>query len=375
MNIALLSDKWKSSSKNGVSIAASMHAKLIEELGYKLIVIGSSDKIKHEDLLTKNKFWVYAGVTKSIFSKVNVDIKLIEKILVEQDVDLLIIEGWQTQLTDTAVEVGYSLKIPVVMISHGISLHPFTICMRDLFRSLLWCKYRFIRFPRLLNMLSGLSVLDFDAQSNRFYDRDIAIKNKKIIYKLVNTPHHISTRVRNREDRLPQIVVVGYFSYVKNQLTALRILKKLDANIKIKFIGEKSGKYYKKCIRYTVKNNLIDRVIFSSDLECSISEEISKSILALSTSITEVQPLFLLEAMASGTPFISYNVGAVSKMVGGECCDNEDDLLKKISKLLNDRDSWNRYSSLGVRQIEDDFNKEKVKSQLKEIIGNHIHGK
>jgi glycosyltransferase involved in cell wall biosynthesis len=374
VRIALVSDKWVSSSRNGVSVATSMHAKLIEDMGHDLIAIGKSDHIKNEKLLTKKKFYINANGSGAVYSPIKINKSLISNLLIEHQVQLLIIEGWQTAITDSAIEVGHNLSIPVALISHGISLHPFSKSISDTVRSIFWLPYKIFRFPKLLRMISAITALDLDVSSTRFYDRDQALLTNKLVYKLVNCQDFPSDNPKKREDRTSQIIVVGYFSYIKNQLEALKILKELDSSITMKFIGKKNGLYYKKCLKYTVDNNLTKRVSFLDDKECSIQEEIRGSMVALSTSITEVQPIFLLEAMASGTPFVSSNVGSIPKMKGGMCGDTTELKIRLIRNFFDDLETWNHYSTLGVEQVNDEYNQRNVRLSLMNLIENFKKG-
>ena len=96
---------------------------------------------------------------------------------------------------------------------------------------------------------------------------------------------------------------------------------------------------------YTIKHGLFDRVVFSEDHECDIAKELSNSKLILITSITEAQPIVAIEAMACGTPIVSYDIGAMRDINSAIICANMNQAVSKIADLFLDEKKWQKYSS------------------------------
>jgi len=281
---------------------------------------------------------------------------------------LVIVEAWQTALTDSSIDIAYDLNIPVLMISHGISIYPYSLRLSDLIRFLAWWPYKVRKLSSRIGKLSAITCLDSYSKSTRFYDRDIALKLNIPLLELVNSPVHTPKTILPRAERKLQILVIGYFSEVKNQLDALDILSHLPEDLEMRFIGRRTGGYYLKCLKHVKKLKIEKRVIFSEDNECNIAEEISKSLLILNTSITEALPVTLLEAMASGTPFVASPVGATPSLDCGVIVSNKADKKRAILSLMNDINYWNKVSTNGLTLFKNRYTEKHVKFSLSNAV-------
>jgi len=134
------------------------------------------------------------------------------------------------------------------------------------------------------------------------------------------------------------------------------------------FVGEKNGGYYKKVINFVKENKLNDRVEFYEDTEINLSNLYGSSLFCLSTSITEVLPLFLLESMASGVPFVGTNVGVNDQLGGGFISNSNKKIVDFILALSEDELLWNKYSNICLEDIRKNHSEEIVTCQLKKII-------
>jgi glycosyltransferase involved in cell wall biosynthesis len=203
--------------------------------------------------------------------------------------------------------------------------------------------------------------------SNRFYDRDRALKLGVPVRLLVNSPIHIGSNVVSRKNRKSQILVIGYFSPIKNQMEAIEMLKFIPGGISLRFIGNKAGSYYKKCEKYSLSVGLRDRIIFSDDSECDLTNELAKSLLVFMPSLTEALPLTLLEAMAAGTPFVASSVG-VTSLKGGYYLPSAK--LRKIAvqELIEEDNKWKKLSNEGLEHFKNFYSKEISKRQLIEFV-------
>ena len=369
MRILFVSGFWPSYSGNsGVSLSAREHAQILINEGFNVFILGSDPGILEEQLAVAGKFHVTAKGSGAIYSPVKVDKVSLNFLIQKVQPDLVIVEALQTAIGDASVLIAAELGFPVVLISHGVSVHPFASNPIDLLRSLGWLHYRWLKLPKLISKLSGISCLSLTSKSSRFFDRDIALKFGIPTYQLNNFPINMAVTTDKVIDREFDLLLIGYFSRVKNQIEAINILRKLASNRSLVLIGKKSGIYYKRCVRLVNRLNLQHRVTFLSDTECSIASMIIRSKLLLLTSITEVQPIVLIEAMASGTPFIASNVGCVSDMRGGFCSSSTDALISKIQELSDKSELWAQYSIEGIEHYKKFHTRSVVARALKQII-------
>jgi len=363
MRITIISRSWPPRERSGVSLSAELHARLLLSQGHEVSVIGSYD-LNDFNLPVEYKITVPSRGSGAMYSPVQINKDVLRSTIEKTRPELVLVEAWQTALTDSAIEVASSLGKPILMISHGISLHPYTWGFMQLLRSWAWKSYQFWKLPRLLSKVSVVTALDEMSHSLRFYDRDMAKRLNIPVLQLRNPPIHWSTIFYPREQRKRQILVVGYFSPVKNQMAAIHVIKRLSPEINLCFIGERKGNYFKKCEQAARQNHLLNRVFFLQDDECNLGEEIASSLLVFSPSITEALPMVLIEAMACGTPYVANSVGAVPTLQGGIVLNTPRSQLKAIEQLIADKSLWNQYSKAGLSQYQTEFTESCVGQQL-----------
>ena len=367
MRITIISRSWPSDERSGVALCAGLHAKLLIEQGHQVSVIGSYS-LEGFDLPVEHKITVPSSGSGALYSPVKIDREALGKAIILTNPDLVVIEAWQTALTDSAIEVASGLNIPILMISHGISMHPYTSSWQQRLRSWAWKPYQYFFLPKLLKKVTAMTMLDQTSSSFRFHDRDLARNFNIPLYLLRNSPIHRSEKLFTRGERKNQILVVGYFSLVKNQLAAIELLASLSPEIHLCLIGDRNGSYYKKCEQAVREGNLDKRVHFFQDNECDLAQELASSLLVFSPSITEALPMVLIESMACGTPFVATSVGAVASFKGGMTADTPQAQLIAIERLVNDDLLWQRYSEAGLSQYKEEFTELCVGRQLAHAV-------
>jgi len=369
MRVLFVSSFWPSYSGNsGLSLSALEHAQMLIDEGHDLCILGSDSRILEEKLIVRDKFHISAEGSGALYSRAKVDGASLNSIIQKVKPELLVVEALQTAIGDAAILVAAQYNLPVLLISHGVSVHPFTKSPIDFLRYLAWLPYRWFKLPKLISQLSGMTCLSLTSCSSRFFDRDLAIKSGIPVYQLNNFPINIVNTTEKDMVRMFDLLLVGYFSRVKNQIKAIYMLKKLPRSKSLVLIGEKSGNYYEQCVRLVNKLKLQNRVTFLSDDECSIASMIARSKLLLLTSITEVQPIVLLEAMASGTPFVASSVGCVPDMKGGYCSTKSEELISKIMELDDNFEFWSQCSLEGIDYYKNFHTREIAARELKRII-------
>lgn len=368
MRILLITRNWPLSDKSGTTLISSEHAKFFLENGDKVSLVTADKMILKKPLPNIQKYYVYSEGNGSIYSPAKVDQKLLLSIMSLEKPDVVVIEGWQTAISESSIEIAHTLNLPILMISHGIHLHVAAFDVLQIGRSLLWFVYKKYKLPYLISKLTLLTTLDSKSKSKRFYDRDLALKMNIPVRKLVNFPIHFHSNYVSYEDRKFQILLVGYFSPVKNQIEALKLFRQLEGNISLKLVGAQRGRYYEECKNYVKKYSLRSRVEFIEDSKCNIAEEIGKSYIVLLTSITEVLPVTLLESMASGTPFVSRNIGCISSLRSGVVYNNAKECVSEIKRLIDDKSHWIRLSNQGLRNYKNNYTRDAVKNELLKYV-------
>lgn len=368
MRIVVVSRSWPPNERSGLSLVAELHVNILLKSGHEVSIIGSHPSILSLASQDLDRKYIAATGSGALYSPAWVDCSSLEKYLGQLRPDLLIAEAWQTALTDKAVDVAHKMGIAVLMVSHGVSLHPFNTKFINIFRALCWLPYRIISLPRRIKKINVITALDLKSKSDRFFDRDIAAASRIPVVPLVNPPINSVKSVIDRNQRKNQVVIVGYFSPVKNQLAILDDIPEANINLNFLFIGERNGVYYQKCIRKARDLGIEHRVKFEDD-GCDVGQEIANSILMVSASITEALPIAHIEAMACGTPFVSTNVGAVSSLAAGVIAEDALTRRASINSIFSDTVLWERLSRKGIAQYKARYTTEHVRAQLLHAVG------
>jgi glycosyltransferase involved in cell wall biosynthesis len=366
--IMVVSRSWPAHERSGVSLVAMKHAQFLMDAGYDVVIVGSHKEFSLISSPILRSIHVNAKGSGAIYSPVRINKADLRSAIIEVKPDLVVTESWQTALTDTAVQIAAQLNIPVLMVSHGISIYPFLVSFKEILRSLAWLPYKFFKLPSLIKKLSVITTLDIQSKSNRFADRDLAKIFGVPIVKLRNSPINFYANFIPKSQRKKQILVVGYFSRIKNQIAAISLLRLLSSDINLCFVGDRKGDYFEKCINYAQKNKLLERIRFLQDDECDLGLEIASSLLVFSPSITEALPIVLVESMASGTPFVATSVGAVPSFQGGVIADTISSQVEAIKRFIVDDRFWTQFSDAGIFQYKNEFSESHVRAQLLDAV-------
>lgn len=360
----ILSRSWPPHERSGVSLVAMKHAQFLIESGHDVVIVRSQGEFSSKSNHTMHSFYINAKGSGAIYSPVRINKIDLRNVIMRAKPDLVVTESWQTAITDTAVQIASQMNIPVLMVSHGISIYPFSLRVEDILRSLAWLPYRFFKLPSLIKKLSAITTLDMQSKSKRFVDRNLANKFGIPVVELRNSPINFYDSFIPRSQRKKQILVVGYFTRIKNQMAAISLINLLSSEINLCFVGDRKGNYFEKCNKHMRKNKLDQRIRFLQDDECDLGFEIASSLLVFSPSITEVLPIILVESMASGTPFVATSVGAVPGFHGGIVTNTKSLQIEAIKRFIGDHRYWTQYSDAGMIQYKNEFTDSHVRTQL-----------
>jgi glycosyltransferase involved in cell wall biosynthesis len=123
------------------------------------------------------------------------------------------------------------------------------------------------------------------------------------------------------------------------------------------FIGGEQNAYCRELEKRTRSWGLEECVALFHGVSRSFTESaIQACDIALMTSKWEMQPLFLLEAMSAGKPWVSTNVGSVSELQGGIISNfSTKDLTSNLLKIIHEKELKNELSKQGATQWAAEF--------------------
>ncbi len=128
------------------------------------------------------------------------------------------------------------------------------------------------------------------------------------------------TQIERQADRPPTIAMIGRVVPIKDIKTFLRACRTLKARIptlRALVVGpsDEDPDYDTSCRQFVQANGLSDTIAFTGRRK--IDEVLAEVDVCVLTSISEGQPLVILEAGAAGVPFVATDVGACCELIYG----------------------------------------------------------
>lgn len=104
---------------------------------------------------------------------------------------------------------------------------------------------------------------------------------------------------------------------VKTLIRAFKVVSEELEDAALYIVGptEEDVEYYEECVRLVSNLQLDRRVVFTGKMD--VKEIMPRLDVMVLTSISEGQPLVILEAMAAGIPFVSTDVGSCRELLEG----------------------------------------------------------
>lgn len=174
--------------------------------------------------------------------------------------------------------------------------------------------------------------------------------NENSIFLLENTvvPHYDSSDKYGGD-----WVMVSNLRSTKNILFAIRMAEKMKRRLVV-FGNHDGSSYADKVIEFSEKSEFI-RIVQN---ETDVQQYLGNFKLGIHTSLSETGPLVLLEFLAHGLPFITFNTGEVVNQIRKE-------LPSYIAMTLSEKEWEGKINSL---EMESMYNREMLKQKLQQIF-------
>jgi glycosyltransferase involved in cell wall biosynthesis len=366
MKILLVSKEWFPTNCTGLGIASKMHEKILRMNGNEVRTVSTNLNCQTDYFINIYNFG-HAILNYFIFNR------KIKNIIDTFKPDLIILESLQTVISEFFLLIKYRKNIKIILFSHGISILPYKFNFKFLLRFLIYLFY----LPVMYFFLKRVDIfysLNWTNRSNRHLDEKIyKISNKYgLIKKYFNTSRfEVPESLIKKQAKKKKIVsCFGYIGDIKNQKEALKIANKfILSDVTFKFIFQSyDKKYFNSCKNYC-KNKNLHNVQFIESKEVDIKKEIEDSYLILNTSITEVFPLSIVEAISLGVPFISYDTGNISYIKGGLISKNIFEMERNIKLLLNNDFFYKKISTIGRDFYHKNLSNVLLEDKFKELQG------
>lgn len=277
--------------------------------------------------------------------------------LVEIRADVNIFVCWENWFLDNALPVFDDIPGKKVIASHGTSALWRPPGLRGILRRLAYLPH-LSRYRLGLGKTDALVTLTSLMQRERFYDNILVKKYPRVRTVTIPNGYELNSRgtlglFRKKyslEDKSIALCVSNY-SWSKNQLTLLDLFREARlSDWVLVLIGSSTNDYYEK-VKRKARNcsPKAPNILVLSGVNEDIPSAYEDADLFVTTSLTEAQPLMLLDAMSFGLPFIAYDVGCIKEMPGGIAVEDRRQFLETLKRLALSSEERARLGELGRR--------------------------
>ncbi len=360
--IVLVSKEWSPQDKSGLGYASSNHENILKEINANVVTIGLKKHDKDEFIDIKNLFHFLLNF-KRIFKKVDF-------ILEKNKPNIVMVESLQTIISEVFLLRAFKKNIKSTIISHGISIYPYTNSIKYILRFLIWLPYIFF-LKKIIKKISFFISLDSNSPNHRNYDTKIAKKISKeiITYNNFSRFENIKKNIDLNTSNEKVILCIGYINHIKNQIDLIKLSKSLkNINVKIKIIYNNYDKNYLDKLITKIEENNLQNIMLCLDKDVILEDEILKSWLLINTSITEVSPLSLIEGNSLNKIFLSYKVGNLENFYGNITNYNLDQIIFNIRSLNNNKFFEKKFKEISMKNYLMNFTRDNCKNSFIKII-------
>jgi len=364
---------------NGVANAVYVHAKIMKEIGCEVDIATSGDVVSQDkqDGLSIRRFPISGK--GHLLSPHRGAIKELHTFLDKNRWDIVFMHCWQAWSTNCLLDYFESSPRTekLILVSHGIStntnIHPFPL---NWIRYLLWLPYRHFTVPRYLRLLTDLVILWDHYDTDRYLDHVLARRIGTPIKVIPNAARYDSLKVKRPSLRFADeelaggvILSVGNYSASKNELLVLEAYRKSGmTDIPLIFVGPRLNRYATMLQKSTRHWNL-HNVQF---LEHLTKEEIDwlykHAVVFLFGSKTECQPMVILDCLASGTPYLSTDVGCVKCLARENIVSSVEEMAFQLKTLLQNPAQRAEQVRQGLCLYEKEFSLSSVRDKWKDLL-------
>jgi glycosyltransferase involved in cell wall biosynthesis len=367
---------------SGLANAVQMQARLLIELGHEVDIATGGDVTgsRIDPELKVKIFQFNVSGEKSILHPIKGDDNEYKKFLLNSKYDFVIFNAWQIWSTDIAIGILHSIPGKKILYSHGISTNVFfkNDLIASIIRYTLWRPYWW-GIKNTMRNFDGIIFLSENGIDSRFDDIEIA-KKLGIKYSVIPNPISYRTQefllgkkaaIANRRS----IISVGSYFWTKGHDFVLRAYagSEFKNRIPLKIFGQKFNSYTDKLRSLSASIGIDENMVSFHDgvSENLLLEAYLEASLFIGGSITECQPLVLLDAMATGLPFIARSTGCIPFMGGGVVVNSEFECAQSMNYFLGNQGELELLAAQGIHEISTKYSPKIVRGQLDAFLNSY----
>lgn len=336
---------------SGLGNAVHRQAVALAERGYEVIVAtGGAGRATREDAQgVRVEHFAVTGADY-LRNPIRGDVESYQRFLATEHHDVMIMHAWQIWSTDIPLRDLPSINARKFVYSHCISTNMWLpyIPIRSLAFYLLWRPYWWA-LPKRMRQLDGVIFLADQGDDTRFDDVRVARRVGVPIHVIPNSLPRSWPALADAERA--QIIAVGSYTRPKGFDFVLEAYARSSARnqLPLALFGQEPTPYLETLRAMAASLGIKpDMVSFRTGVaDAALLQEYAAAKIFLSGSYTECQPLVLLDAMATGTPFVARATGCISRMPGGRAVWSPPEASQEIDRLLEDSESWKALSAEG----------------------------
>lgn len=311
---------------------------------------------------------------ESLLHRVSGDVRGYADFLIRGAFDALLLNGWQTWSTDVPLRMLDAIRGRKIVYSHGLSTELFVDYqpLRSILRWLVWRPYRW-RLPARMRCLDGIVFLAEDGCDCRFADARLV---QKLGVRSWVIPNAAPAAARAETSAMPRaarsyLLAVGAFDRLKGHDFVLRAYASSEFRnrLPLRFVGQVFTPETERLRALATELGVAPSVSFVEGLSGeALFDVYERAVLILNGSHTECQPLVLLDAMATGTPFVARATGCIPMLVGGHAVRSQAEMAKEIDVLAADEAAWARLSAAGVQAVRESYRQQIMGDALAAVL-------
>lgn len=357
---------------SGLGNAVHRHATGLARHGFEVVVAtgGSERATAMADGIRIERFAVTGA--EYLRNPIRGDAESYRTFLRTEHYDTIVMEGWQTWSTDIALQLADEIKARKFLYSHCLSTNSWLpyIPVRSLAFYILWRPYWWA-LRQKISQLDGMIFLGDGGSDDRFDDLAVARKVGLPIHVIPNSCEDDALAVPPAARR-DQIISVGSYTPAKGFDYVLEAYARSTAKnmIPLALFGQEHTAF-SEVLRRRAADLGLDPAMVSFNAGVSgraLQEQYARSRLFLSGSHTECQPLVLLDAMATGTPFVARSTGCIATMPGGEAVRGVAEAAEAIDRLLNETSAWHKHQVAGLEAAQHTYSDVRNSALLADVL-------
>lgn len=195
---------------------------------------------------------------------------------------------------------------------------------------------------------------------------------------------HYSKIERTKTAHPPTVALIGRVVPIKDVKMFIRtcaILKRIFPDLQAKILGptDEDQRYFRDCHAMANGLSLLDTISFVGRV--NLTEHIASIDVVLLTSISEAQPLVILEVGAAGVPVVATDVGACRELILGNSRDTQSEgaggavtplgdptaMAHEVERLLKDREWYEQCSRTIKARVLNNYDKHDLDERYRYI--------